>query len=253
MNNDIKSDLVIESASKVHEEWCNQEIEAYYNRSKNLYDTGLELKEALYQACYKNGTKRNEINLDTGYLVMNEVQASQMLKDFNIFLKLVNSGAIEIFRYTKREGLTAEEVKRLGNNYKNGEENILVDFIKLSESSKKENLDAAIGAANVFEEFQKVGISIEEMENNPEILTQIGIAIHLDWVKRNPNHPNQSLIVPYNQLDEWTQQQDITVFKALLETVKKNPEKYQVAKIEGYELQNYQTEEKAYFGIKGLK
>ena len=243
MNNDIKSDLIIESASKVHEDWCMQELKAFYERAKS---------ESLRKACYKGETKRNEVFIDTGYLVMHEALSSQILNDFNVFLKLVDVGAIEVSRYTQRN-VTEEEKKRLGNNYKNGEENILVDFKKLSTSSKKENIDAAKSASNVFEEFQKAGISIEEMENNLEILNQIGIAIHLDWLKRNPNHPNDSLKVPYTQLDEGTQQQDITVFKALLETVKKNPQKYHVDKVEGYELPNYQSEEKEYFGVKGLK
>ena len=251
MNKELKSDLVIEAASKVHEDWCLQELKAFYERAKLLYEIEKNYLISLKKACFKGEVKRNEIFVDIKKVLYSGFEEYEIFKDFSIFIKLVQEGAVEVKKFTKRE-VSSDEQEKLGQNYRNGEENILVDFKSLSTESKKENLEAAIGAVNVFEEFQKAGISIEEMENNLEILNQIGVAIHLDWLKRNPNHQNDYLKVPYNQLDEWTQQQDITVFKALLETVKKNPQKYHVDKVEGYELPNYQSEEKAYFGIKGL-
>ena len=121
--------------------------------------------------------------------------------------------------------MTDEEIARdliTGNYDLEKGENILRDFLLLSNDSKKENLDAAIGAYNVFEDYSKAGVSIASMKEDDEVRKLIGIAIHADWLKRNPEHPNDSLKVPYNELDEWTQSQDLSVFSALLEVVEKS-------------------------------
>ena len=60
------------------------------------------------------------------------------------------------------------------------------------------------------------------MLENSEIRNLIGVGIHTDWMKRNPNHPNESLKVSYSELDDWTKQQDLTIFDALIKVVKKN-------------------------------
>lgn len=82
------------------------------------------------------------------------------------------------------------------------------------------------------------------MENDQSLKNMIGLAIHTDWLKRNKNHSNDSLKVPYCELDEWTQSQDLTVFYALLEIVKQNKEKYTIKAVPGFVLPNYVEEEK---------
>lgn len=219
-----KEKLIIEVAALVHEDWCKQELEAFYNRTKKIYMSGdKSIKDALNGACYKGDTKRNEIFIDVPFMVGNETFSDNCLDSFDSFIKLIKLGGLEVKRFTTRN-LTDEEIKireKLGD-YKSEskEENILVDFKLLSKDSQKENLDAAISAYAVFEDMLNAGISLDEMYNSPEIRNQIGIGIHTDWLKRNPNHSNDSLKVPYSELDDWTKQQDLTVFDALLKVVK---------------------------------
>ena len=59
-----KESLIIEAASLVHEDWCKQELEAFFNRAKEIRTNGEEnLGNALYKACYKGDKKRNEIRI----------------------------------------------------------------------------------------------------------------------------------------------------------------------------------------------
>lgn len=247
----FEEELIIATASKVHEDWCMQELHGFWNRAVNNMKNGsLKLADALNQACFKGDKKRNELFLDVPCILGHESIANNCLNDFNDFMILVKMGAFDIKRFTKRN-LTLDEQKNAGENYKKdtGEENILRPFINLSAESKKENLEAAIGAYNVFVQMSKAGITIEQMEKNPEIANMIGIAIHTDWLKRNMNHPNEDLKVPYANLDEWTQNQDLTVFNALLSVVKLNPEKYFIPREEGFKLPDYEVEESELLGI----
>ena len=247
MNEQLRQQIVVESASKVHEDWCMQELNGYFERTKNNFN-GNNYGEAFEKGCYKKEQKRNEVELDVVYLQWHETMLNSGMEDFNGFIRLVNKGAVNVKRFVNRN-LNNEEIVKAGSNYKNGQENILRSFSELSDDSQKENLDAAIGAVNVYVQLSQAGISIEEMEKNPEIRDLIGIAIHTDWLKRNPNHPNEDLKVPYDQLDEWTQQQDLTVYGAMLNVVKNNPEKYYVPAIEGAIVPDYDKEEKELLGI----
>ena len=245
-NNELREELIIGAASKVHEEWCNGELEGYYNRAVNAVKEGKNDAEALLYACIKGDEVRNEVSLKKfpeGYL-----------DSFDNFMKAFKSGDITIKRFAKRD-LTDEEIARdliTGNYDLEKGENILRDFLLLSNDSKKENLDAAIGAYNVFEDYSKAGVSVSSMENDPKIKEQIGVAIHADWLKRNPEHPNDSLKVPYNELDEWTQAQDLSVFSALLQTVKEN--EISIDKVAGYTVKDAKEEEaKALDAIKNRK
>ena len=170
--------------------------------------------------------------------------ADNCLKNFDDFMFLVRSDGFESKRFTERK-LTEEEQRNAGEHYRKGtgEENILRPFVELSADSKKENVGAAIGAYNVFEQMSKAGITIQQMETDPRITNLIGIAIHADWLGPNKEHPNEELKVSYSQLDEWTQQEDLTVFAALLEVVKNNPEKFAIAYEEGYKLPDYEARE----------
>lgn len=247
MNEQIKNQLAMESASQVHADWCIQELNNYFERVKsNFY--GNNYGEALRKGCYKGVQERNEVQLDIGYLVSHETMVNGAFNDFNKFVQLINKGAINVKKFTPRN-LTETEIAKAGSDYKNGEENILRPFEKLSANSQKENLDAAIGAVNVFVELSQAGVSITEMKNDPEINKLIGIAIHTDWLKRNLNHPNEDLKVPYEELDKWTQQQDLTVFSAVLDVVKKNPEKYFVLRVEGAFVPDYTEEERKLLGV----
>lgn len=242
MDQNLKEELIIEAASKVHEDWCNEELKAFFNRGSQIFDKTNNIRKSLEEACFKNGQRRNELEFDAPYLVSHDVLAGSCLTDFNSLKRLITVGAIEVKKFARRE-LTEEEIKKAGKNYKNGEENILRDFRQLSSASKKENLEAAIGAYNVYEKLSKASISIDAMENNPEIKNIIGVAIHTDWLKRNVNHPDDSLKVSYDKLDSWTKQQDLTVFSALLGVVKANGNKYLVEPVSGEKIPNYFDEE----------
>lgn len=249
MDSQTKNDIVISAASKVHEDWCLQELSAYFKRAQEELKKTDRLGEVFRNACYKGEQKRNEVDLDVAYLEGHDTEVDTCLSDFAMFMFLFKIGAIDVKRFVNRE-LTEEEKQKIpASEYVDGKENILRPFVKLSTASKKENLEAAIGAFNVYEQMSKAGISIDDMQNNPEIKNIIGIAIHTDWLKRNMDHPNESLKVPYSQLDEWTQQQDLTVFAALLDVVKTNLEKYGIKKEDGFILPNYEEEEKQLLGI----
>lgn len=240
----IKEELIIEAASKVHEDWCIQELKAFFKRMQNGLKNGITLLELLENACYKGEQKRNEVVLDVSLLPKYSNEILKVTNSFEDFMFLIRSGVIKVKRYTKRT-LTEEEQLNAGDNYKveTGEENILRKFTSLSAVSKKENLEAAIGAYNVYEELSKAGITIEQMETDNNLRNLIGLAIHTDWLKRNKNHPNESLKVPFNELDEWTRGQDLTVFDALISVVKQNKDKYIVETVSGYKLPDYETEE----------
>lgn len=247
----MEKELIELSAAKVHEDWCYQELKAFFDRMQDIIKKGVTRPIEIFEkACYKGDTKRNEVEIDTSFMMGHETMAQQSLTDFNTFMNLFKIGVINVKRFAKRN-LTKEDQERLkvSNDYKDGNENILRSFEKLSNDSRKENLNAAQGAYNVYVELSKAGITPDEMQNNPDINNIIGIAIHADWLKRNKEHPNDALKVPYSQLDELTQNQDITVFNALLKTVKENGYKFLINKEEGYELPDYEQMEKDVLGI----
>ena len=248
----LKEELILKSASLVHKNWCIQELAGFFKRAQKASEQNQDIVSALQMACYKDGLKRNEVELDVTYFAQHKTLVQSCLFDFDKFMTLYNTGAIAIKRFVKRD-LTDEEIKTSGSNYRNGEENILRPFKELSTDSKKENLEAAIGAFNVYEQLSQAGITLEQMMNDLEIKKIIGIAIHTDWLKRNMDHPNENLKIPYEQLDEWTQQQDLTVFNALLNVVKENKNKYFIQPVEGVVLKNYVEEERALLKMTGKK
>ena len=245
MDENVMKELEMEAASKVHADWCMSELRAYFDRAQTEYQGNLSA--AYYKACFKNGKPRNEVEFDTPFLIAHSVLADESIKSFENFMKLFNIGAINVKRFTKRT-LTEEEIAKAGKNYKDGEENILRSFDELSHASQEENLSAAIGAVKVFTELAKAGVTIDEMKKNAEMRHSIGVAIHLDWLKRNQNHPNDSLKVPYDELDEWTQQQDLTVFDAILDVVMQQPTKYVIAQVDGAIVPDYEELERQMFG-----
>lgn len=247
MEEQLKQQLVMESASKVHADWCMQELNGYFERTKANFN-GNNYGIALEKGCYKGEQKRNEVALDVGFLQGHETMVNNAFSDFTNFVNLVNTGAIDVKRFANRT-LTEEEMVKAGSNYREGQENILRPFEQLSADSQRENLDAAIGAVNVFVELSQAGITIDEMEKDPEMKDLIGTAIHTDWLKRNADHPNEELKVPYGQLDEWTQQQDLSVYGAMLNIVKQNPEKYFVPVVDGAIVPDYDKEERELLGI----
>lgn len=248
MNDDLKVELVVATASKIHADWCKGEYEAYYKRAKASYDASESKNpgEALEQACYKGDTKRNEVELDTSFLVGHETMASAMFSSFENFMALVNAGAVDVKRFASRN-LTPEEIEKAGPNYKDGKENILRDFRVLSEESKRENIQAAIGAVKVYEELCKAGIDMNTMLTDENLRHDIGVAIHTDWMKRNEGRADESLMVSFDKLDEWTKSQDLVIFDALVGIASRD-EKYRVPQEAGYTLPDYANEEKAYLG-----
>ena len=250
-----KEELIIAAAAKVHEDWCMEEYKAFYNRAVQVKENGRTIKDAWNEACFKGNKKRNEIDLDVPYLVGHDTLASTSLDSFENFMALVRQGGLDVKRFTGRN-LTDEEMKEAvrTRDYKveTGEENILRDFKYLSADSQKENLEAAISAYSVFEEMCKSGYEIEDMTTNSDIRALIGMAIHADWIERNPDHADKDLLVPYEELDEWTKDQDLTVFDALVSVVQRSG--VVIAREEGYALPDYRgKEEQALKAIRNKK
>ena len=245
-----KEKLIIGAASKVHEDWCLQELFAFYTSAKEIWIRDkLSIEKSLQKACFKSGVKRNEVLLH-----VHGEDLIDCLDSFKQFISFLEIGVVEVRRWVKRD-LTLDEQLKASYNYneKTFEENILRPFVRLSQASKKENLEAAIGAFNVYEEMAKAGVSISQMEQDLEIRNLIGIAIHLNWVKRNVDNSNDNLKVPYNQLDEWTKNQDLTVFGALLGIIKQDVNKYAVSRQNGYEIPDYIKMEQEFFHSVNVK
>ena len=138
-----------------------------------------------------------------------------------------------------------EEQTKVGENHKTEivEENIVRTFASRSPEVNKENIEAALEAYNVYKELSKAGLTIEQMETDQNLRNLIGLAIHTGWLKRNETNPNESLKVPYNELDEWLREQKLIIFDALLSVVKQNKEKYKIEAVKGHILPDYEDEE----------
>lgn len=242
-----KEELIVEIASEVHNDYCEDEFRDFFSRIQELKEKGItNPRELLELSCFDGEKRRNEIVLDEAWLQFHETIAVRLFDDYETFKKVFKEGPCSLKDFAIRE-LTDEEIKELVTegdfrDYKieTGEENILRPFKDLSQDSKKENLSAALGAYEVYENLSKAGITIEQMETNPNIRNIIGVAIHTDWLKRNMDHENSSLLIPYNELDLQAKEQDLTVFDALLDVVKRNGNKYKIEKIDGYQIPNYQ-------------
>ena len=235
MKKEDRNELIVNAASKVHEVWCEGELKAYYERFAEAIKTAKTYKRALYEACYKNNKRRNYVEfLDPVFLDFHELWVSELYKTFNGFKHLIKLGCFSVKRFVKRN-LAEEEITKMGFDYnpKTQEENILRPFCDLSTDSQKENLSAAFGAVAVYEEYMKRGFTREQL-GSEQLKAEIGTLIHTDWMRRNEiTNSNKHLFVPYSELDDWTKQQDLDVFYAILEEVNKNPEKYMVEKEDG--------------------
>jgi hypothetical protein len=203
----VKEALSYSLGADLHKEWCEQELRLFFARAQQEYEKTNNFGEALRQACYKGETKRNEVELDTGWLMSHSSVSSQCLTDFETFKELFDRGIIEVKRFTKRE-LSQEEIEKAGNNYVDGKENILRDFSELSSASQKDNLEAA---RVVIELVYEKTMSDEPIL--PVELEQMGSTIHEEWLGRNswvydPSYGNPALAVPYEQLPKDEQDKD---------------------------------------------
>lgn len=203
----VKDALSYALGADLHEEWCNQELYAFFLRAQQEFAKCKRYGQALEQACYKGGEKRNEVEVDTGWLVGHETMAELCLTDFHIFKQLFDKGVIEVKRFTKRT-LTSEEIARSGRNYVDGKENILRGFSALSSASQADNLEAARVVIGLVYDKAMAGEPITDEE-----LEQMGSVIHEEWLKRNswvydPNYGNPKLAVPYEQLSPEEQEKD---------------------------------------------
>lgn len=244
-----KEELIVEIASKIHADYCEDELRDFFSRMQSIKENNHEMMpgKILERACFDKGTKRNHIILDETWLQFHETETRLMFDDYETFKSVVECGGCDIKDFAKRD-LSDEEIKdiKTEGDYRDyivetGEENILRPFSKLSQDSKKENLRAALGAYEVYENLSKAGVTIEQMENDPNIKNLIGIAIHTDWLKRNMDHENEGLLIPYNQLDNQAKEQDLTVFNALLHVVKNNGDKYKIAPVPNFKIPDYQS------------
>ena len=242
-------ELIVLIASKMHEDYCEDEYGDYFERIVKIKKEGniTALGDILRQACFDNGVKRNEVNLDIAWLQMHETLSNAMFSDYSAFKSVIKGGGIELKDFAIRELIEEEiiEMQQTGDyRAETKEENILRSFIKLSSDSKKENLSAALGAFRVYEDLSKAGISIEQMENDSKIRNLIGIAIHTDWLKRNMDHEDESIKIPFNELTEQAKEQDLTVFGALLYVVKKDINRYKINPEQNHQISNYEELEK---------
>lgn len=202
MDNDFaKEMLAYDLGSDLHNSWCDEELLAYFERAKIEHDKGCSVPESLKRACFKNGSPRNEIFFDVPYLVMHEITAEHMLDDYESFKLVYNGGGIDVFRFVKRN-LNDAEIKRAGNDYHDGKENILRSFDMLSADSQKENLYAAIIAINLVFDYAISGKSVTK-----EQFDQMASVIHEEWLKRNAwvfdaNYGNPALAVSFDELSE---------------------------------------------------
>jgi hypothetical protein len=131
-----REDLIIEAAALVHDDWCKQEYEAFFNRARKIYlDGEKNIGVVLRAACYKGDNKRNEIYIDAPFMQAYQSLANRCCDNFDSFMSLIKLGAIEIKRFTPRN-LTDKEkkIKIATGDYKEDskEENILNDFKCLS-------------------------------------------------------------------------------------------------------------------------
>jgi len=245
----IKDELIIEAASKMHNNYCEEELKDFFARIQKIkkIDATKQPIEILEEACFDNGNKRNDIVLDVDWLNSHNEKVLEMLTDYDIFIELFNIGVCKVKDFVVRN-LDEEEIKKaitqdMDQNYKieTGEENILRPFNELSNDSKKENLFAALGAYNIYEQLSKAGVTIKQMESNPKIRNLIGIAIHTDWLKRNMDHEYDSLKVPYKELTTKAKKQDLTVFYSLLSVVISNGKKYAIKTVPGTEIVDYES------------
>ena len=214
----IKKALSYELGSDLHTEWCMEELKSFYKRFQEAYNELGNYGEALRKACYKNGTKRNECELDVSFLVGHDTYASSIVTDFNAFINLFKMGAIEVKRYTKRK-LTEEETHRTDIDYVDGKENILREFKYLSVASQKDNLEAAAVAISLVYDKVMNGEEITE-----ETLDKLAAIVHEEWLKRNDwvfdkEYGNPTLAVPYFKLPEDEKEKDRVQLKQAISKV----------------------------------
>ena len=244
-----REELIVLIASKVHADYCEDEYRDFFNRLENIKKEGNinNPGDMLRQACFDGDVKRNDIFLDNAWLQFNQTLANAMFSDYEAFRMVIEQGGIELKDFAFRE-LTEEEMveMRQSGDYliESQEENILRPFSKLSLDSKKENLAAALGAFNVYEQLSKAGVSIDDMEHDPKIRNLIGVAIHTDWLKRNMDHEDDNIKVPFSDLTEQAKEQDLTVFGALLYVVKKDLDRYQIKPEPNHQIPDYIAQEK---------
>lgn len=227
--------LIMSAASAIHEAWCEGELKAFYDRFLAERANGATFADALRGACLKNGKPRNECVPDMDWIYGHTTMIDEDFKTYAGFKRqVVQFGAYEIKRFVPRN-LTEQEQRNAGFDYKpdTKEENILKPFAQLSADSQRENLGAARDALYVYEEYAKRGATMEQFKSE-EAQRAIGTLIHTSWMKRNERtEANKHLFVPYDQLDDWTKQQDLDVFKALLQEIEKDPQRFAVEKEDG--------------------
>lgn len=202
MNNAVvKNALSYSLGEDLHNNWCNQELYSFFLRFQQNYNKSKNPGQALGEACYIDGKKRNEVEVDTDYIVNHPTQADELLKSFEVFKNLFTAGIIEVKRFTKRT-LTEDEIKKSGDNYIDGMENILRPFNQISSQSKYDNLEAARVAIEMVFDKTMAGEQISHEESE-----EMASTIHDEWLKRNdwvfdPNYGDPKLAVPFAQLSQ---------------------------------------------------
>ena len=100
MDNQVRDELVLEAASKIHEAWCEGEMRAFYKRFYEVYKTGSTIGDALRQACFKNGIKRNAAKLvDFDYVLGHTVMIDEAFRSYEGFKRMLELEYYELKRF----------------------------------------------------------------------------------------------------------------------------------------------------------
>lgn len=168
----VKEALSYSLGSDLHEAWCRKELQAYFYRAQKALLETHNFGEAFRKACYQGEERRNEVEIDIGYLVAHETSARQCLTDFDIFMDLFNRGVIDVKMFVERE-LTPEEIEKIGPHYVDGKENVLRDFHSLSKASQQVSLNAARVAIDLVYDQTIAGENISSEDSR---LSQVQLA-----------------------------------------------------------------------------
>lgn len=163
MKEEDRNQLIANIAVRAHEAWFEKELREFYSRYTAEVEKGENIVTALRNACCINGKQRNELELDSVWLMFHEIKTARALQTFDGFLSLFDKKVIEVKRFVKST-LTEEEQKKVDKRNYNAErkaENILRPFDELSADAQKKRLEAAESAVYVYEENAKRGVTFD--------------------------------------------------------------------------------------------
>lgn len=237
MNSESKNELINKVASLLHKKNSEAVLKEFHSRYLKMAETVADPMKALVQACFVGNNKQSEVYVDSDWAEINGHNARYELRYFDKFKELVEDKIIEIQSYAKRNLTLAERFRASSEDYREDtkEENILRPFNKLSADSKKEYLQLAITAVNIYEEYAKRGAVLAQYAGK-KATEAVGTLLHAAWMKTTEKTAeNANLFVPYDKLDNATKNQELEVFRMLVKEVEADEQKYAVNQVEDLE------------------